>query len=465
MSPNTSRGASSAAAGILGASAAAFGVALFWGFTVDDAWITARVAWRLANGLGYRFNAHGGRVDAVTPLGWVFLLVPFAKHSLLNALQAARIGGASAWVLAAAWFGLRLRHASKNPYLALTLLAAAPLGAWAAAGMETGFVMALSTAALGDSMLAALAGGVVAALRPEMIPFCSVLSLRAFAAGHLPLARRLGPLALTLACPVVVAIARVTAFGQTVPLAAIAKPSDLDHGLRYGLGVLLFLGPTWLWVGNGWKGLGRQELVIAASVVVHLAALVVVGGDWMPLWRLAVPAMPAVLWVGACLHSRQRPIVNAAGMVMSLGVVLAVGYKVGLPARHVFNARLELVNRVRPMLAESRQVVALDVGWLGAAFEGDIFDLAGVTDPRVARLAGGHTTKSLQNSWFDAMAPDALVLLTAPFAAVQEPWQDTTFARVVENRIKRMQFWQACSMRGNIELEYTTQAYVIVRCL
>src|SRR4051812_27296533 len=49
--------------------AAAIGIALAWGFTVDDALISARVAAHLAQGLGYRFNADGPRVDCVTPLG------------------------------------------------------------------------------------------------------------------------------------------------------------------------------------------------------------------------------------------------------------------------------------------------------------------------------------------------------------------------------------------------------------
>src|SRR5512140_3826188 len=77
---------------------AAVGVVLFWGFTVDDALVTARVAWRPANGQGYRFNASGRVVDAVTPLGWVYVLVPFAKGSPTAALTAARWLGAILWI-------------------------------------------------------------------------------------------------------------------------------------------------------------------------------------------------------------------------------------------------------------------------------------------------------------------------------------------------------------------------------
>src|SRR5688572_9822626 len=52
-------------------------LALF-GFTVDDALITARYAHHLAIGAGYRFNALGPVTDGVTPLGWALALAPFA---------------------------------------------------------------------------------------------------------------------------------------------------------------------------------------------------------------------------------------------------------------------------------------------------------------------------------------------------------------------------------------------------
>ncbi len=178
MLANTSRGGSRVIAAAWAGAAAALGVAIFWGFTVDDAWITARVAWRLANGAGYRFNAAGPPVDAVTPLGWVYALVPFARRSPAGALQFARYSGAIAWIVAAAWFGSNARRAAKNPYYTIGLFAGAPLGAWSSAGMETGFIVALCTLALGESLGATLAAAIAAALRPELIPFCSILALR-----------------------------------------------------------------------------------------------------------------------------------------------------------------------------------------------------------------------------------------------------------------------------------------------
>ena len=444
--------------------AAALGVAIFWGFTVDDAWITARVAWRIASGLGYRFNAGGPPVDAVTPLGWAYVLVPFAGRSPLGALQFARYSGAFTWILAAAWFGFNARRAGKNPYYAIGLFAAAPLGAWSSSGMETGIIIALCTLALSESLGATLAAALAAALRPELIPFCSILALRWIEPKKKTFRQNSGPLLLTLIFPIGVAIARNLAFGRSVPLSALAKPSDVMHGLRYGLGAFLFLGPTWLWLGPGWKALSRKECITALSVVVHLLTISLIGGDWMPLWRLALPAMPAALWVAACLQTSRRPIVNILGSSVAMAAAAFVSIQVGVPGRHVISARASLIDNARPLLRGSKRVVALDIGWLGAAYPGDIVDLAGVTDSRVAQLPGGHTSKRLQNSWFDSMQPDALVLLTAPGEAIQRPWTDTLFARNVENRIKAMPYWQDCSLRGQVDLQYTSQVYAVIRC-
>ena len=93
------------ASAALAALSAAVPMAWLWGFTVDDALISARVAHQLATGHGYRFNPSGSIVDAVTPLGWAPLLTPFAAHDPWDAMVAAKWLGAGAWLLAAGIFG------------------------------------------------------------------------------------------------------------------------------------------------------------------------------------------------------------------------------------------------------------------------------------------------------------------------------------------------------------------------
>ncbi|MDF3068109.1 MAG: putative rane protein, partial [Polyangiaceae bacterium] len=57
---------------------------------------------------------------------------------------------------------------------------------------------------------------------------------------------------------------------------------------------------------------------------------------------------------------------------------------------------------------------ALDVGWVGAVADFTVVDLAGVTDPRVALLRGGHTSKRIDDALLRSRDVDALVLLAPP---------------------------------------------------
>src|SRR5690242_2094633 len=90
--------------GLWGVACSSLAMAWLWGFTVDDALITGRVASHLAQGLGYRFNAGGPVVDAVTPLGFANLLAWFDGSGPLAVLATAKWLGALA--VAGAVFGL-----------------------------------------------------------------------------------------------------------------------------------------------------------------------------------------------------------------------------------------------------------------------------------------------------------------------------------------------------------------------
>src|SRR5689334_8998038 len=154
------------------------------GFTVDDALIPARYAANIAHGRGYRFNAHGAVTDGVTPLGFPYLLAPFANDGPLAALRAARALGAIAWLVAAGILGATIARiaGSRLRYAALLLVVcSAPLGAWAWGGLETGLVVALSTAAAvlpSRPAYAPISGALLGAcawLRPEMIAYSAWL--------------------------------------------------------------------------------------------------------------------------------------------------------------------------------------------------------------------------------------------------------------------------------------------------
>lgn len=441
---------------------------LLWirGFTVDDALITARVAAHLHAGLGYRFNATGPPVDAVTPLGWAYALSPFAGGGPLAALSAARWMGALCWLAAAGWLGAEVARLRGSPLRfspLLVLAVCAPLAAWSVAGMETGVVVGLATLALVRSPWAVLPAGLAAAWRPELLPWALVLVVGTGLAARRSIQRVLGLAALVLLPALIVAVTRELAFGHPAPLAVFAKPSDLSHGLRYAWGALAFTGPPLLLLAP-WslRRIGGHERAIAAACAVHVVSLLLAGGDWMALYRLMVPVLPGLLLVGAAIAGVARPWATALRLVAALGVSLVVLFAIGRVARRVGPNRMALIEAAAAPLAGGRHVASLDVGWVGAATRAEVEDLSGVTDPRVAVLPGGHTTKRIPDGWLEARQVDRLVLLLAPGEKPALPWWHSRFDRGVEQRVAR-QAGDRYAVLTRIPLGGTRQSYLILQ--
>lgn len=446
------RAARLAAVGALGAIAALGPAIALRGFTVDDALISARYAAYLARGLGYRFNEGGPVTDGVTPLGWPYLLAPFASRGPLAALTAARLMGGLAWVAAAAILALAIDRTSfaaphtaprhgRARFAALLLVAAsAPLGAWSVAGMETGLVIALAALAVALRQLdhagkGAASAGLAAALRPELVPWALVIGALPSPRGSLR-ARSL-PLRLALAAlpAAAVVVVRLIAFGRPVPLSILAKPSSPELGARYALACFLLTGPCALLAPFAFRrldGFGRGLLL---SVAVHLAAVALAGGDWMPLSRLVAPVLPATALAAAHLALVADLRATAARMALALAGELFQFFRVGPSAAAVSADRLQLIDELRAPLAGARVVAALDIGWVGAATPARLVDLAGLTDPAIAALPGGHTSKPIPVGLLDARKVDTIVLLLKEGEPLAAPWTASFFARIVELRI------------------------------
>jgi hypothetical protein len=400
------------------------------GFTVDDALIPARYATHVARGLGYRFNAHGPSTDGVTPLGWAYVLAPFAAGGPLEALAAARAIGAIAWIGAAAALGRAVQSISGSAwrYAALVLvLCSAPLGAWAWSGLETGVVVALATMAAvlparsSYSLGGAVVAGACAGLRPEMIAYACVLGGGRAALASSP--RRKGlALGLALAPWCVAAGVRWIVWGRPAPLAVLAKPSDLAHGATYVLLSIVLAGAPFAALAPfAWRKLPTWPRVLMGAALAHLVVVALAGGDWMPLARLICPVVPALVLVTAHLlaepsgavFAKIRLAIGCAGQAYVLA-------KRGPVAAHVLRDRIALIDAARPVLAGATRVATIDVGWVGAATDADVVDLAGATDPEVAALAGGHTSKAVSAAFLTGRNPDRLVFEVRPGAASSE---------------------------------------------
>jgi hypothetical protein len=342
-----------------------------------------------------------------------------------------------------------------------------PLAAWASSGMETGLVTLLAVLGLlprtAGTAFAALAAG----LRPELLPFVLVLAAgRAILAASSPAdrVRRLAvSLGLAVAPAVVVALVRVGWFGSATPLAMLAKPSDLAHGVRYALGGLVLTGaPLLLLAPGAVRRADGWTHVLLLAVAAHIAAVTLAGGDWMALYRLFVPVLPAALLAGARLaeHATLVPELVRLGAATLVSVSLAI--YVGWPARQILEHRLELIRAARQPLAGARSVATLDVGWVGAATSATVVDLAGVTEPLVARLPGGHTSKRIPEGLFESRQVDAVVLLLAPGSGRVESLEGARFARAVEGHVAAFPLLATMRPVAELSLAGTEQRYLVL---
>jgi hypothetical protein len=422
-------------------------IALF-GFTVDDALIPARYAHHLARGLGYRFNAEGPVTDGVTALGWAPLLAPFAAKGPLAALRAAKVLGLVAWAASAGLLAIAVDRSSTRAArfapLALVLVSA-PLAAWSVAGLETGLVTALAAAAvslrsLGHDRAGVACAAVAAGLRPELAPWAIVVAGapgpgEAFVVDRRAFAR----VGAALAPFAGVAIVRASVFGRAAPLAQLAKPADVVLGARYAVACALLTGPVLLVAPRALSRLPAWPRALVVAVLAHFVGVALAGGDWMPLSRLVVAVLPTVVLAAAYVAGASDAPLASAATVARLAIALtAAGWvmvRIGPSAARVGEGRLAVIDELAPALASARVVAALDVGWVGAATDATIVDLAGVTDPAIAALPGGHTSKHVPPVLLATREVDTLVLLLDEGAPLATPWTESRFARAVERRL------------------------------
>src|SRR5690606_38136550 len=205
---------------------------------------------------------------------------------------------------------------------------------------------------------------------------------------------------------------------------------------------------------------------LALAFRAHVFTDVGVGGDWMSLFRLFVPLLPALLWLRWLLRKAQSARFVLFKGLVALAANLLLLYSLGPSSRHVLDARRVLIRVVSPLLADATHVAALDVGWVGAATDAPITDLAGVTDPEIAHLPGGHTSKRLPTNLLERRRVDALVLLLAPGhpeVGSDTPLRAMRFARAVENSLAAQREADLFEHSGSVPLRGTSQRYVILR--
>jgi len=307
--------------------------------------------------------------------------------------------------------------------------------------METSLATGLATFAVlsaGRPVRAAILAGLATTLRPELAPWACVLSAGVAVAAGARSSRIAGLALVALAPFALVALVRVACWGRPGPLALMAKPSDLEHGIAYaGAGLVVTLTPLLVLAVAGALRRSGIAMAIVLAGAAHAASVVLVGGDWMPYARLFVPIVPGLAYAAVLASPFARRAVTVAGMgaVALLGVALVA--RGGTGGREVGADREALVQAAIPELSGLGRVAALDVGWVSAATEVDLVDLAGLTDPAIAALPGGHTSKRIDGTLLLERDPDALLLFLASGLPADglDAWPDATFTRAVEARL------------------------------
>lgn len=413
-----------------------------WNFTVDDALIPVRYARHLADGAGYRFNVAGPVTDGVTPLPWPWLLAPLAHGDAITVLMRAKYMNLLSWLCAAALLGGAIGRAPASRAVkvaSLALLAlVVPVAAHAVSGLETGLAIALATAAAlctRRPYSCAILAGLAASLRPEMLPWALVLTAGAGWVAHATARARVLSLAASAAPFTLAVLTRLVVFGRAAPLSLLAKPSDLTHGVAYvGVAAILSLTPLVAFAPLALRR-SRSASVIAVAGVAHLLAVAFAGGDWMPYARLMAPIAPSLLYafVLAAPHAHRAATAARVTVAIAVGAYFMV---VSAPAgRHVQRDRKALIAHARPFVDDARSIASLDIGWPSAATEGAIVDLAGLTDPEVAVLPGGHTSKRVDVAFLLARKPEyVLVFVDKRASESLDAWRDALFTRVLEAR-------------------------------
>jgi hypothetical protein len=406
-----------------------------WPYTVDDAFIVARYAARLAGGHGYTFNP-GPATDGVTGPAW---LVPgvVAVSFGLDPLVSAKLAGL-ACAFAAAWLALsRLSRRAQGTQLVVTasalLICQPTLACSAVAGLETGAATLLAVlacaAALRRPTPRALPLGLCVAglawLRPELAFLSGVLLLACVT--RLGIRAAAPALGLALLGGVSVCLFRWVLTGDVLPLALSAKQGSLSDGAGYcmralavgagGLGVVL--------VASGARYGRSDDRWLAAALAAHGVAVWLAGGDWMPGFRLFAPIVPlyaSLAAVGSVRALRGRRASQALA-VLSLFCACAIPLLDMYTRVPEWRAAGVSRERARPLVQrlqrETRRVALVDIGYLGYASGREVIDLAGITDPEIARLPGGHLNKQLSAGLLQRRAPDALLLHSSspPLAA------------------------------------------------
>lgn len=379
-------------------------------YTIDDAWIPARVARTFLNTGLPTFDATGPLTEATSsPLWWALHLLSLTGFPAADPVPYLRLLGGLCGVACVALAcsasaesvprGRRSRDAAL--ITGAILVAHSGLAMHAVNGLESSAWWL--TCLLGvhlwrrDNLKGVTAVAcVLILLRPEGLLWGSALAI---GAGWR--ARRFAPLAWSSVTLATLLWWRFSTYGEFLPNTAYAKAPELGAGLTYVVEGVVWTGGLVLLLA-----LRRAPVWTLAGVAVA-ASVVATGGDWMPGHRRLGEAQ--ILWAIAA------GIAGANGGLARLAAALwwsLVTWQTlsGQATARWYHEELADVGERANRTAGVDRIAAFDVGRIGWAFEGSVHDLAGLTDRRIGQRPGAHGQKAFDAALFDAQLPKLVVL-------------------------------------------------------
>lgn len=392
-------------------------------YVPDDTFITLRYARNLARGEGLVFN-EGIRLEGYTNFLWLVMLAAAARLGLpLLATARALSLACSLAVLGLTWLlsSGTARRANLTGWGAglavalppMLLAASAPFLVWSLSGTEIPLYTALLLLGFhflrdGRPALPVLAlFGLLGLVRPEGLLFYLLAWIVLLRRGddRRGAALRGAFVLLILYGPYLIWKWRY--FGSLVPNTFYAKTGPvglmLSNGAKYiggfvaSYGYLIALG---MLLTRRIIPRGRSAGLALPFVLAHWAALLLLGGDWMPHFRLLLPTLPLVLLfmneglAAAVSERREGPGTAGCGSPLPLVAMVLVVFVIfpgGLRyerfederfAVHLFS---RLGRTLHMMLPPGTSIGLGSTGAIGYYTDMEIVDILGLTERHIAR--------------------------------------------------------------------------------
>lgn len=417
----------------------------FFGYTVDEAYISARYARNLKDGMGLVLNP-SERVEGYTNFLLVVsqALVPHRGESAMLFTK----GLCMACSLVSLWLltGLALRH--HGSLLGATLggllfVVNGAVAVSAVTGLETHLFCVLVTGGCvaylrGErrrELLSASLFAVSCLVRPEGFLFSAVTLLHLWVRDRRRAVRWVC-LWTSLVLPLV--LWRRAYYGAWVPNTFFAKTGGGLHQVSRGAGYLKsFLNEygriglfslavlPFLRARIDWRR--SYQLAVLSPYLVYVAYT---GGDWIPHFRLIVPILPllfSLLGEGISIvvrpvlagHGAWRP-ARASVLVALLGLlVFDVGNQsyylhmgTDLWAKGYRHAHRFMGDWLREEAAQKGAVALMDIGIVSYFSHRNVVDITGLTEPWIARAEGGWLKKSYPVAHLLDLEPAYIILVS-----------------------------------------------------